>query len=383
MKEIFIQHLISQYPSLSLEKLNPLISPELLSPYRVELPASILSQAQEFISAIYSLRRQPSYIQFFDAEIKQRGLIDPGNKSICMSYDFHLDESGVLKLIEVNTNAAFLALGAEFYNSLGLAQPIKGFQLKELKNSIETEMQLFGKNKTNLNAAIIDEHPQKQRLYAEFLVYEALMKSWGWQVQVLDFREVRGVDFIYNRHTDFYLENPESQNLRNKFLNKEICFSPNPFEYLLMADKQRMIDWWSIPQVSSETIRRHLPESFSVNQDNLDEAWNKRKKLFFKPKRAFGSKQSYKGASMSRRIIEDLAAGDFIAQEFIAAPELEFKANDESIKLLGHSESQKFKYDLRFYTYQDQLQMAIARLYQGQTTNAKTLGGGFAPVIFI
>jgi hypothetical protein len=41
------------------------------------------------------------------------------------------------------------------------------------------------------------------------------------------------------------------------------------------------------------------------------------------------------------------------------------------------------KYDLRCYAYQGKLQIVIARLYQGQTTNLKTTGGGFTIVKFI
>ena len=38
------------------------------------------------------------------------------------------------------------------------------------------------------------------------------------------------------------------------------------------------------------------------------------------------------------------------------------------------------KLDLRNYVYAGRVQLVAARLYQGQTTNFRTLGGGFAPV---
>jgi len=38
------------------------------------------------------------------------------------------------------------------------------------------------------------------------------------------------------------------------------------------------------------------------------------------------------------------------------------------------------KFDLRAYTYDGAVQWMAARLYQGQTTNFRTPGGGFAPV---
>lgn len=37
--------------------------------------------------------------------------------------------------------------------------------------------------------------------------------------------------------------------------------------------------------------------------------------------------------------------------------------------------------DVRLYTYESQVLLAAARLYQGQTTNFRTEGGEFAPVL--
>ena len=38
------------------------------------------------------------------------------------------------------------------------------------------------------------------------------------------------------------------------------------------------------------------------------------------------------------------------------------------------------KFDVRTYVYDAQVQWVAARMYQGQTTNFRTPGGGFAPV---
>ena len=41
---------------------------------------------------------------------------------------------------------------------------------------------------------------------------------------------------------------------------------------------------------------------------------------------------------------------------------------------------QSLKADLRNYTYDGKVLLRAARLYQGQTTNFRSPGGGFAPV---
>ena len=40
------------------------------------------------------------------------------------------------------------------------------------------------------------------------------------------------------------------------------------------------------------------------------------------------------------------------------------------------------KVDLRNYVYDGEVVLIAARLYQGQTTNFRTPGGGFAPVFY-
>jgi hypothetical protein len=41
------------------------------------------------------------------------------------------------------------------------------------------------------------------------------------------------------------------------------------------------------------------------------------------------------------------------------------------------------KFDVRAYTYDGKVQLLAARMYTGQTTNFRTPGGGFAPVVVV
>jgi hypothetical protein len=384
MKEKFIAHITAKFPALKSVDLNPLVSENLLSPFAIELPKSVLHEAERLIASLYRLRENPLYRQSFQEELTARGIKDPGNKSICMSYDFHVTEGPHLKLIEVNTNASFLALGYEMYQLRELPLPQADFQPEELRQNIETELKLQGKEpKKSLNIAIVDETPEQQRLFLEFLVFNEMFKSWGWNSHIFDVRALPkdSVDFIYNRTTDFYLEGAESASLKNAFLTRTSCLSPNPFEYCLLADKQRLIDWhqegklesWQVPEEDRKLIRSVVPQSLDVTEAQQAEIWQQRKKFFFKPKRAFGAKQSYRGSSISNKIYAEILGKDFIAQEFVPPKEETFKAPEGPIS---------FKYDLRCYAYQGRLQLVVARLYQGQVTNLNTPLGGFACVVF-
>jgi hypothetical protein len=383
LKENFVQHLCGRYPGLRAEVLAPLISENLLSPFKIELPRSVLQEAERVVDALYRLRENPLYQATFADELQKKNLADPGNKSICMSYDFHVTAEQDLKLIEVNTNASFLALGYEMYQMSAARLPQPDFSLAELRTDIETELALQGRRPARPRVAIIDEQPSAQRLFSEFLVFNELFKSWGWDSVIHD---VVGLtperfDFIYNRYTDFYLERPQSQSLHQAFMDRTTCFSPNPFEYALLADKQRLIDWrqpgaldrWNVSGEDKGVIESAVPLSLVVTEEHRDELWAQRKKYFFKPLRAFGAKQSYRGASIANKAFTNLVGQDFIAQEFVPAKEETFLHEGQPIT---------FKYDLRCYAYRARLQLVVARLYQGQVTNLQTPLGGFACVEF-
>ena len=385
IKADYIQQLRSSFKGLTNEPLETLIADNLLSPITVELPSAVLTQAQTIISTLFSLRERKSYqLHYLDA-VSMKGLHDPGNKSIMMSYDFHLDEQQNLKLIEINTNASFLALGHEMYKARQLPLPVFDFSFDEVRQNILTEMNLQGKNPgAPFKVAITDDKPSEQRLFVEFLVYNELFKSWGWDSRIVDYRDLfKSFDpeFIYNRYTDFFLSDESSQLLRDKFLNGDVCVSPNPYEYLLLADKQRLIDWGQegfleaqgLSEKEIAVVKTAVPMSYDFRTTAVEDIWSQRKKLFFKPKNAFGSKQSYKGASVSRKTFDELDKNDTIAQEFIPAPEISYVTPEGP---------QNFKYDLRCYAYQGRLQLIVARLYQGQVTNLRTPYGGFAPVLF-
>jgi hypothetical protein len=102
--------------------------------------------------------------------------------------------------------------------------------------------------------------------------------------------------------------------------------------------------------------------------------WANRRHLFFKPNAGYGGRAAYRGDKITKRVWEDVLAGDYIAQEIIAPGE----------RVSGTPETpEHMKFDIRQYTYDGKVQWTAARLYQGQTTNFRTPGGGFAPVYTI
>lgn len=369
LKSSFVQFLNEKYPAIDKVMLDKMISEQLLSPHHVTLSKNTFEQLKTEIAGYQTLR---SWTQKnISSDFKNKNLRQPNNSAVCTSYDFHINDQGQPKLIEINTNAAFLALGLELYDFFKYT-PDTNFSEIDLIQMFQNEIKLSGATKNEM--AILDENPLNQRLYIEFLIYQEFFKKNNLNTKILDISEVSSAvtnSLIYNRYTDFYLDEEKSQPIKNLFNENKIQLSPHPYEYFLLADKQRMHDWNLQTEVEKP---QSLLKIYDLGIEDKDFIWSIRKTLFFKPKNSFGSKQAYKGASLSRKTFDAFYGSQFIAQDYVMPAEIEIMMSAQS------TEPQKFKYDLRCYAYDGKLQLIIARLYQGQTTNLQTLGGGFAIV---
>lgn len=384
LKQQFIKHLTQKYSSLSVENLESLFADQLISPHILELPKKYLQEIENSLAAFHELRMSESYQQHILRTTPELQNHRAPNFAVCNSMDFHITpEDGQLKMVEINTNASFLALGLEMYESRQVPH-FRGQTTEMIASMFRDELKLIGKTSAQPRIAIIDDHPEQQKMYAEFLVYREYLRQHGFVAEIYDRRkeEILESDLVYNRSTDFFLAENESKFLKNAYVKNQLGFSPNPWEYALLADKTRFIDWTTpgyldqftgLSQTSINQILKVLPQTYTVTTKSKEDVWNERKKLFFKPKRSFGAKQTLKGTALRRNAFEDIYNPEFIAQELINPSEVEFTVDQTAHRM---------KYDLRCYFYQNQLQSIVARIYQGQVTNLRTLNGGYSCVVF-
>ena len=73
-------------------------------------------------------------------------------------------------------------------------------------------------------------------------------------------------------------------------------------------------------------------------------------------------------------VFEEILEGDYVVQDLVPPSARRIGTEAEPVEL---------KIDLRNYAYRGRVQLVTARLYQGQTTNFRTPGGGFAPVLTV
>ncbi|WP_395646147.1 hypothetical protein [Terricaulis sp.] len=355
---------------------------------------------QAIVSAVEAAAHLPAYENAVLAWAPAIARANHGPTGAFMGYDFHLTPDGP-RLIEVNTNAggaflnAFLARAqvaccAEVEQALALSS-LDGFDAAVLA-MIHDEWRKQGRGDQLRRIAIVDERPREQYLYPEFLLAKRLLERNGIEAVIADPSELRfqcellqhdgrPVDLTYNRLVDFALDLPEHSAIRTAYESGAVVVTPNPRNHALLADKRNLVllsdpvrlREWGLSSSHASALSG-VPATVRVKSAEAEQLWRERKRYFFKPAAGHGGKAVYRGDKLTRSAWSNILAGDYIAQ-LIALP------SERTIKLDG--ERVQRKVDVRLYTYDGKILISAARLYQGQTTNFRTPGGGFAPVFFI
>ncbi len=343
---------------------------------------------RNFIFQTYNLSRTDAYKDYVSIKHPELKQMSCKNQSVMMSYDFHVTDAGP-KLIEINTNAALSSYGAVLTESIFASRGQEA--LTKLVDSFSREATSVGVDLRD-GILIVDEHPETQKAYGEFLIFRELFIRQGWPCEICDIKDLSydslqnfwitpngfKAKSVYNRWNDFVFKEPASSALKSGWL-AGLLVTPQPIEYILLADKQRIIDWRSeefitqmnLSDVQIKLIEAVVPKTVPIQFFNRAAGRPERSQWFFKPRNSYGSRGVYEGSKISNKVFEKILLEDYLAQEVVPPPLIEIET-DNTKKL--------FKWDLRVYVYRDQIILPIARLYIGQTTNSQTLGGGLAPV---
>ena len=188
--------------------------------------------------------------------------------------------------------------------------------------------------------AIVDEDPANQFLAPEFELFRQLFEDDGIRAVVADLSEFTFdgerlwcngdvVDLVYNRLTDFSLDDPENSALREAYLAKAVVLTPHPHAHALYADKRNLAflteESWlkeiGVSESDRALLRAGIPSTETVSQEHSASFWTSRKKWFFKPAIGYGSKAAYRGDKLTKRVFEEIAKGGYIAQSFVPPSE--------------------------------------------------------------
>lgn len=387
--------------------------PHLFSQTAVFIDQAQKLAIQNLIQAIETVFASPSYVQLAFKNSPAVSQINNGPKGVFMGYDFHLSDQGP-RLIEINTNAggAFLnAALAKAHHACCQAMTVQGiaFPAQLTSNVFQDFLEMFQaewryqyqhlNGQTNCpplqTIVIVDDQPEQQFLAPEFELARLLFEKQGLEAVIADPQDLtfkngklfcKGlksglpVDLVYNRLTDFTFEMPQHEALKQAYEAGAAVITPNPYTHAIYAQKSNLmllndsalLSQWNIHPSVQAILAKGVPASCLVTVENASRLWAERKNYFFKPVAGYGSKAVYKGEKITKKVWAEIQTHDYIAQQLVPPSERLVNVNGQLEKL---------KVDIRAYVYEGKIQLLAARTYSGQTTNMRTPGGGFSPVI--
>lgn len=372
--------------------------PHLFSAVPVFLAQADLARMRAVIAAVETVVRTPGFQDWAFALAPPIARRDHGPRGVFLGYDFHLGPDGA-QLIEINTNAGGGLLNA----ALGRAQraccdeveaAVAGVPGGDVEAAYLAMFRAEWARQRGAaplrRIAIVDEDPPTQYLYPEFRLFQQLFRDAGIGAVIVDPRALHQgggvltadrepVDLVYNRLTDFLLAGDACAALRAAYEAGDVVVTPNPHHYALYADKRHLVvlsdparlQAWGVDAATRAALAAGVPETRLVTAADADALWAARRHYFFKPTAGYGSKAAYRGDKLTRGTWAQILARPYVAQRLVPPSE-------RTIVVDGRE--QPLKLDLRAYVYDGDVQLVAARLYQGQTTNFRTAGGGFAPV---
>ena len=368
----------------------------------VFVDAAQLQRMEAVVRGIVSVVALPAWHAAALADAPEIARHDPrGAAGVFMGYDFHV-AGDALGLIEINTNAGGALLNTllaraqraccpamQAVGSASATDAAEAFE-NAIVAMFEQEWRAAEPGRSLRSVAIVDADPPGQFLHPEFVLFARLFARHGIEARIADPSELvfdaeglrhgdLRIDLVYNRLTDFYLQQPASAALRQAWLHDAVVLTPHPQAHALYADKRRLawltdadlLQRWGVAPALQQLLLAAIPRTVAVTTDNAEDLWRERRRLFFKPVHGFGGRAAYRGDKLTKSAWAGVLAGDYVAQALVAPGQ----------RPLGpEAGDRKLKFDLRNYVYRARVQWVAARLYQGQTTNFRTEGGGFAPV---
>jgi len=379
--------------------------PHLFATAPIFVPAACVLQQQRVIEAVERVVGLDSYRDRVLTYAPAAARCERSAQGVFLGYDFHLGPEGS-RLIEINTNAGGPLLNALLLRAQNRSCRFPGDGGSTVQSAGESRVvedefwAMFREewrrergDRPLQSIAIVDDDPPNQFLYPEFCLFRNLFRAHGVAAVICDPSQLRRsggelrcggqrIDLVYNRLTDFGLDQPGHAELRAACLEGAAVVTPHPRAHALYADKRNLalltdpdgLRELGVDAETREVLLAGIAQTRSVRREDAETLWARRRQLFFKPAAGYGSRAAYRGDKITRRVFEEVLAGDYVVQT-LTPP--------SARRLAVGAEPADFKLDLRHFVYGGRTQMIVSRLYQGQTTNFRTPGGGFAAVVVV
>ena len=140
-----------------------------------------------------------------------------------------------------------------------------------------------GNTRPLASIAIVDGAPEEQYVYPEFLLFQQLFERHGLRAVIADPTALErrdgllchgdlAIDLVYNRLTDFHLEQASSAALREAYLLQGVVLTPHPQAHALYADKRHLalfsdaarLQALGVPPTTQQILLEHVPRTEGV-----------------------------------------------------------------------------------------------------------------------
>jgi hypothetical protein len=186
---------------------------------------------------------------------------------------------------------------------LGVAAAAGAFE-QHIVAMFRNEWRLFSEGQSNgedrqrplRSIAIVDQAPVAQYLYPEFLLFKRLFERHGIGVVIADpgafatrggalFHGDTAIDLVYNRLTDFALEDAGNAVLREACLHDLAALTPHPRAHALYADKRNLIllsdpsrlRMLGVPESTQAVLLAGIPRTELVVPGEAERLWRDRR----------------------------------------------------------------------------------------------------------
>jgi hypothetical protein len=368
------------------------------------IPLSTLIEIENFIRIFDRVTTRAAWQKGVTTSAPETAQLPRSEVCFFTAWDFHLSPDQGWQLIECNDNGSgflFAALiNRLFYDSSGFApdrsieEPasISGFK-EQLAMFIEREAeQFFGALPDGLFYILETSAALRTgKFYWELILLRDLLREHGWRSEIgtpEDLRwdgkylllDRRPVVFVINRATDFFWEAETFGSLRAAYQEGSVYVAPNPFTYATRSDK-RLLEFLSLPDWDQELgilpeertlLSAHVPETYLLREENLDEIAAKKATFFFKPVHGFASHgvltSSQVGKGRLRQLLRKGSA--YVAQKTVPKPTLLSEAESGNVTLWT---------DLRVWAYRGERYLISGRASKHRDLLDLAPPGGWLP----
>ena len=368
------------------------------------IPHTTLVQIDEFIRLFDRITTSAAWLRRVTAEAPE--IARAQRREICFftAWDFHLSPELGWQLIECNDNGSgflYAALINRLYyefsdltrGSAVLPPPTVDAFENRVAGFIERESrEFFGAIPQGLFVIVeTSEALAGGKFYPEFLLLRELLRKSGRRAEIATPDALRWdgkalllgdepVVFIINRATDFFWDGEIFAPLRAAYLSGKVYVAPNPFTYATRSDK-RLLEFLSLPHWDREigitpeeraVLSAHVPETYLLTAENLDEIAARKAAFFFKPAHGFASHGVLPSSQVGKGRLRQLLSKklSYVAQRTVPKPVLDSAGNASEAPLWT---------DLRVWSYRGERYLISGRASKQRDLIDLNPPGGWLP----